>query len=108
MNIDQLHLSKEMMAKIKELPETKHINVFGYQIPVHESPLFPFEIHYDACDVETRQPVKIGSGEFIHGVMIPQVNLEEQPRSFEFSFDQDKNEFKGFAAKNWGIEIFKF
>lgn len=96
------------MAKIKELPETKHINLFGYQIPVHESPIFPFEIHYDACDVETRQLVKIGSGEMIHGAMIPQVNIEYQPTSWEFSFDQDKTVFKGFAERNWGMEIFKF
>lgn len=36
-----------------------------------ESNLFPFEFHWDACDVETRKLIHIPSGEWCHGILMP-------------------------------------
>lgn len=105
--MQQILLSKQMSDKIKELSETKNIDLFGYKIPVFESPLFPFEIHYDACDIETRQLVKIGSGELIHGAILPKIDFEIEPPSFEFSFDEHKSHMKAYMEQRWSMELFK-
>lgn len=108
--MENLYLSKEMKDVLikNAIPERNKIHVGEYEIPVYESPLFPFEIHYDACDVETRQLVKVGSGEFIHGAMIPKINIECDPISWEFSFDKQKSEMRCFLESRWHMEIFKF
>lgn len=116
----QLHLSKGYIDKLKSLPATKpdsitSLNIFGYNFPVIENPLFPFEVHYDACDMETKQEVKIASGEWIHGAIIPQpepYKMEPPPTLtfYEESSDVDdaiwNPSFRIFLERNWGMEIF--
>jgi hypothetical protein len=106
--MNQIYMSKFMADKLKELPETKLVDILGYSFPVVVSPLFPFEVMYDACDIETKHEVKIGSGEWIHGAMVPQIDLEIEPPSFEFSFDPYKHNLSAFMEQRWGTEIFKF
>lgn len=48
--------------------ENSKVELFG--VTIRSSPLFPFETHWDACDVSTHQQIQIPSGEWIHGVMM--------------------------------------
>jgi hypothetical protein len=64
------------------------INLMG--IEIKKSALFPFEIMYDACDVKTHEQISIPSGEWIHGVMMPQTSFEDikpVPLSFAPEFN---------------------
>jgi hypothetical protein len=65
----QFGCSKSMIDLLKEKTNASDEIIFG--IPVKESNLFPFEILYNACDIETRQEIKIPSGEWCHGVIVP-------------------------------------
>ena len=72
-----------MFDLIKEkAEEAKHPIIIG--VPVIESSLFPFEIKYEACNIETKEEVRIPSGEFIHGAMVPAIEVEI-PSPPEFS-----------------------
>lgn len=41
-------------------------------IEIKQSNLFPFELYWDACDIVTKKMIRIPSGEWIHGVIIPE------------------------------------
>jgi hypothetical protein len=107
-----LYLSKEMKEVLLANAKSAEVPVCGYGIPVYESPVFPFQIHYDACDIESRQEVKIASGEWIHGAIIPAIEPEIPKPSFEFSFDTMQKHidkpFRNRFERNWGMEIFRF
>ena len=97
-----------MVDKLKELPEVvreEKFLAFGYSLPIYKSDLFPFEIMYDACNVETKSEFKIPSGEWIHGVVIPQ----DYPESYKPTFDSFYKS-EGIEFKNWclykGVEIY--
>jgi hypothetical protein len=115
-----IHASKEYVDKLKSLPATKSENVTSINflgLPIVESSLFPFEIMYDACSIETREEIKIASGEWIHGAIIPQpepYKVEVPPifTIYEESADVDDSAWstavKNYWGRNWGMEIFKF
>ena len=74
MTTEKLICSKQYYESLKALPpgrQAKEFNLCGYSINVFESDLFPYEIKYDACDIETKGEVKIPSGEFIHAMVVP-------------------------------------
>lgn len=83
----QLFVSHAMMTAIKKLQEVnpKSISYGSYSFPVLANPLFPFEICYDACDVETKQETKIGSGEWCHGALVPVFGLSIERPDLHFA-----------------------
>lgn len=43
---------------------------FGLPLQFKESNVFPFEITYKACDLQTKEEINIKSGELIHGAIV--------------------------------------
>jgi hypothetical protein len=110
------YLSNKMKDALLSSAKNSEIPLVGYGIPVYESSIFPFEIMYDACSIETKEEIKIASGEWIHGVIIPQpepYKMEPPPilTFFEESADVDdkawSTSIKNYLGRNWGMEIFK-
>lgn len=65
-------------------PYSSIINLMG--IEIKRSNLFQFEVMYDACLIETHEEIKIPSGEWIHGVSMPNLSLDNiEPISPYFS-----------------------
>lgn len=65
--------SAVMIDALKKLcPEQSAVFSIS-NIPLQMSSLFPFELTYDACDIESKMEVKIPSGEWIHGIVMPEV-----------------------------------
>jgi hypothetical protein len=100
--LEQFFVSKNVFDRLKELqlPSNKeYFSYGGYNFPVIESSLFPFEIMYDACDVETKLEIKIPSGEWIHGVAIPQTNWDELLKpSFDMYYERQRDWFSFFKG----------
>lgn len=59
---------QKMIAAIDCLRKPKE--VFGFPIQFKESSVFPFEMTYRACDLQTKEEINIKSGEMIHGALI--------------------------------------
>jgi hypothetical protein len=69
--------------------ENSKVELFG--VTIRSSPLFPFETHWDACDVATHQQIQIPSGEWIHGIMMSPIdfnNIEPMPLPIQW-YEQD-------------------
>lgn len=74
------------------------VNLFG--LIVRSSPLFPYETHWDACDIDTQQQIKIPSGEWVHGIMMPATafsDIEHIPLQFYES--EESKELKSYIFK---------
>lgn len=61
---------KEVTVSPVAYKALEHSKVELFGVTIRSSPLFPFETHWDACDVSTHQQIQIHSGEWIHGIMI--------------------------------------
>lgn len=66
-----LQVSHELMEAIKALPADERPGYHQGIFDVVLCPYLPYESHLDACDVATRQEVKIMSGEWIHAILVP-------------------------------------
>ncbi len=113
----KLYLSKEMKDALLSSAKNSEIPLVGYGIPVYESSIFPFEIMYDACSIETKEEIKIASGEWVHGVVVPQPDpykMEPPPMLTFFEESGDiydamwKRPIRNYWERNWGMDIFKF
>lgn len=98
--MSELYLSQIVMDMLKQLEPKSAISdqkiVYGFPLRVYN--LFPFEIMYDACDIETKETVKIASGEWIHGVMVPAMPdfIELVPPKLSFApevIEEDRRAF---------------
>lgn len=70
----KIFLSKQKFDELKqEVPKQFDSLSTIVGIQIYPSPLFPFEIMYDACDIESKMKVKIPSGEWVHGAFIPEI-----------------------------------
>jgi hypothetical protein len=64
------YCSSELINSIKQAAKPATTVIGGLELV--ESPLFPFELKYDACDLNTKEEIKIPSGEWIHGMAVSQ------------------------------------
>lgn len=64
-----IQCSKSYMEAIRKLPVAKSFGSEAIGIEVRESSVFPYEMKWAACDIETKSEHQIPSGEWIHGVM---------------------------------------
>jgi len=55
--------------------ENSKVELFG--VTIRSSPLFPFETHWDACDIDTHQQIQIPSNEWIHGIMMSPMDFND-------------------------------
>jgi hypothetical protein len=89
----QAMVSPDVYAEIQRLK----INLFG--LTVRSSPLFPYEKHWDACDIDTHQQIRIPSGEWVHGIMMPAIDFTyAEPLSLPIQMPEQgtqNNWFKG-------------
>lgn len=82
--------------------ENSKVELFG--VTIRSSPLFPFETHWDACDIDTHQQIQVPSGEWIHGVIIPEMPpIDVEPISWEFA-----PEFNELHKYNRSLQSFLF
>ena len=77
-------------------------DTFG--ITYHVSPLFPFEIMWDACDVETKEGVKIPSGEWVHAIAF---GAPDPVEDISFLPDLESNIQAWNYRLYWGYPFYK-
>ncbi len=63
-------LTLEEVEETVRFLQSKRPSNFPFEIPITISDMFPFEQHYEACDVLTKHEIRVPSGEIVHGVFI--------------------------------------
>ncbi len=87
-------VSPDVYSEIQRLK----INLFG--LTVRSNPLFPYEKHWDACDIDTQLEIRIPSGEWVHGIMIPAMSFNDVERMpLQFYESEDSKELKSYLFK---------
>lgn len=86
--------NKEVTVSQVVYKALEHSKVELFGVTIRSSPLFPFETHWDACDVNTHQQIQIPSGEWIHGIMMSPMDfssIELMPLPIQMSEQDTKN-----------------
>lgn len=106
--LEKFFVSKQVFDRLKELTEPsfnkEYFSYGGCNFPIRESNLFPFEIMYDACSLETKEEIKIPSGEWIHGVAIPEINWDTPIYPLFDTLYERKRDWLSFAFK--GMDVY--
>lgn len=88
-----IYVSKHMMDVLMEIVGVKTTNIFWRGIKFIESPLLPYESTWEACDIATKQEIKV-AGEQIHLIMIPAIHPDGiWGTFFEEQYENDQREF---------------
>jgi hypothetical protein len=70
-------------------------------IEIIQSNLFPFELHWDACDIITKELIMIPSGEWVHGVIVPKMEIESIPLRFAPEINDSPLRYFMFKDNIW-------
>lgn len=94
----------DLLKKMQREP-LKSSEYLGIKVVEHGA--FPIAISYPACDIETKEEIRVYSGEYIHAAMIPVTLDEGQNRVFNF-YNHEEEVIKMRDAFRYNISILKW